>query len=269
MSNEQLEEVSLFGDNPDEIESAVTKASGEEETVVEDSSFKVPEKFQGKSFEDVVEAYTNLEQDHGRKANEVGELRKLTDEILRQQVTQPQQQQQQEDVYYNEDVGLDDFFDDPSAAVDKAVNNNPRLRAIEDAIQREAHDKSYAALKTKHADVEEVVNSPEFSQWVNQSPARQRMFQEAHSGYDAGLASELLDFYKSSHKMSIDDAREYRDNTASEGLKAATVERGSSNSSVKKVFRRADLIRLKIEQPTRYSAMEGEIQRAYAEGRVK
>jgi hypothetical protein len=52
-------------------------------------------------------------------------------------------------------------------------------------------------------------------------------------------------------------------------MKAAQVDVGGSGESSKRVYRRADLIRLKMTDPARYEALNDEILSAYAEGRVK
>jgi len=54
-------------------------------------------------------------------------------------------------------------------------------------------------------------------------------------------------------------------------LKAANTgnARGSSEGSRKKVYRRADIIKLMKTDPERYQALSNEIFQAYAEGRVK
>lgn len=262
MSNEVLEEVKLFDDDDKPVEQAV-------EPVVEpteEPTFEVPKKFQGKSFEDVVEAYTNLEKENGRKANEVGELRKLTDEILKQQVIQPARQA--EDI--NEEVSVDDFFDSPSEAVNKALANNPRLKQMEERLQRDAQRSTHQELLQRHSDADELVASPEFVSWVQSSPTRLEMFRQSHNNLDVDMADDLLNVFKTTKQISTDEAKVERDAIAAEGLKNASVERGSSNSEGKKpVYLRAELIRLKIEQPGKYAAMGDEIRSAYADGRVK
>jgi hypothetical protein len=45
--------------------------------------------------------------------------------------------------------------------------------------------------------------------------------------------------------------------------------RGSAEGSRKKVYRRADIIKLMKTDPERYQALSEEILRAYSEGRVK
>ena len=52
-------------------------------------------------------------------------------------------------------------------------------------------------------------------------------------------------------------------------MAAAGVDVGGSGESSRKVYRRADLIRLKMTDPQRYESLSDEIMAAYAEGRVK
>jgi hypothetical protein len=52
-------------------------------------------------------------------------------------------------------------------------------------------------------------------------------------------------------------------------MKAAQVDVGGTGESSKRVYRRADLIRLKMTEPDRYDALSEEIIKAYQEGRVK
>ena len=87
---------------------------------------ELPNKFKGKSVEDIVSSYENLEKELGRKGQEIGELRKLTDGILQQQLTTTQngtEAQEEEDT---------DFFDDPDLAVNKAIENHPKFREFEE-----------------------------------------------------------------------------------------------------------------------------------------
>ena len=52
-------------------------------------------------------------------------------------------------------------------------------------------------------------------------------------------------------------------------MKAAQVDVGGSGESSKRVYRRADLIRLKMTDPQRYETLSDEIMQAYSEGRVR
>ena len=52
-------------------------------------------------------------------------------------------------------------------------------------------------------------------------------------------------------------------------MKSVQVDSGGTGESSKRVYRRADLIRLKMNDPARYDALSDEIMSAYQEGRVK
>ena len=81
---------------------------------------------------------------------------------------------------------------------------------------------------------------------------------------------KIIDLYKGTSQMKTDAAIEARDEKASESLKLATNEKGGKKSSKsKKVYKRTELIKLKIHDPRRYESMSTEINAAYAEGRVK
>lgn len=255
---QELEDVNLFEKEKPLTETPLTDA-------ITDDAFEIPEKFIGKSTEDVIKSYQNLEQDHGRKSNEIGELRKLTDEILQQQVAsgKPEITEQRNE------VGFDDLIEDPHAAIEKVLSANPRLAALEQNIQTTARANAHSAVLEKHGDADTIVTSPEFQNWLAENHGRQRMFAEASNNLDSGMANSILDMYKSSANMSTKEAVELRDTKAKEGLKRATNEKGNRHSSRKPVYKRAELIQMKVNEPDRWLAMGDDIREAYADGRVR
>lgn len=259
---EVIEEVSLFEDGKPEVK--VVEDAAPEAAAAPTS---IPEKFQGKSLEDVVESYVNLEKEYGNKANEVGELRKLTDQILQNHAAPAQATPVEEQV--NNDVGFDDFIDNPTQAVDRVLDANPRLQRLEASLQDREHEIARNALLAKHEDADAVVASPEFLNWAQESAGRLRMLQDAHNGNDAALAGDLIDTFKATRQAATDIAIDERDAIAAGALQKASVTTGSVPADTKKVYRRSELIDLKIRDPQRYTAMSQEITKAYAEGRVK
>ena len=169
----------------------------------------------------------------------------------------------------NDEVGFDDFIDDADSAVDKVLQRNPRLQKLEQSLEQQATDLSRKALLSRHEDADAVVASPEFQSWVQESPSRLRILQEAHLNRDVDTASDVLDMYKVTRKVATEEAVIERDAGAKEALRKATVEKGHAPANVRKVYRRAELIHMKIHQPSRYEAMSKEIHLAYAEGRVR
>lgn len=255
----------IFDDLIEEEGTPVEELAEQAASEVEQEEDAIPEKFKGKSAKDIAESYTNLEREYGKKAQEIGELRKLTDQILQQQITQTTNKETPKE----EAIEDADFFVDPQKAVQRAIENHPKIKQYEQQTamaQRQANLERFAA---KHSDYEEVLKEEDFQKWVGSSPVRQRLFAQANSNYDFEAADEIFGQYKE-RKQLINSAKQQHSDNREAALKSASVPSGNSSSETsKKVYRRSDLIRLKMTDPTRYDALNDEIQLAYREGRVK
>src|SRR6056300_532132 len=109
-------------DTQDTIENPI-----EEEEQPQEPESTVPEKYQGKSVEELVQMHQELEKFSGKQSTEVGELRKVVDDYIQSQTQlsnqqAPQQQQQTDD---EDDV---DFFVDPKTVVRRAIDNHPKIK---------------------------------------------------------------------------------------------------------------------------------------------
>ena len=243
------------------------EASGEDTVETADAEtevieYAIPTKFQGKSVEDIVGAYENLEKELGRKGQELGELRKLSDDFLRQQVSTKQQETTE-----NEPV---DFFDNPEAAVSKILENHPQLREMKEQQLSATRGATQKSLETTHPDYLNIVQDGEFQDWVNESKFRKELFKQA-DGYDFEAANELIGTWKERQMISkTKEVNVTKEEKRKAGLKAGKTESRSSVESTagKKIYRRADLIRLKQTDPNRYEAMQDEIYQAYVDKRV-
>ena len=233
-----------------------------ETTVVEDT-FELPGKFQGKTEKDIAKAYVELEKELGRKANEVGELRKLTDEYLRRELTKasptPAKEEEEES----------DFFEDPKKAVKKAVESDPKIRELEERLAAKERKEALSEFTKKHPDYQEVGNDSEFHDWVAKSKYRTNMYVRADS-MDLEAADELLDLWKDFKKVKAASSAEQEiTEKRKRDLKAASGETSSTGEGRKKVYSRVELMRLRVNDPDKYNSMQQEIIDAYREGRVK
>jgi hypothetical protein len=244
-----------------ELEAEEQKQSTE---AVEQQVSEVPEKYKGKSLEDIVKMHQEAEKLIGRQAQEVGEVRRLADELLKQQLSQKQSQAQPQET--TQEV---DFFEDPKTAVQKAVSQHPDVLAAKQAAQQLRAMQTQQALAAKHPDYSQVVQDGEFIEWVKASPMRLNMFAIANAQYDFAAADELLSTFKQIRTAKTQQTQELGQQTRKQNLKSAAVDVGGTGESSKKVYRRADLIRLRMNDPSRYEALQDEIMAAYAEGRVK
>lgn len=224
---------------------------------------KIPDKYRGKSLEDIVTMHQEAEKLIGRQAQEVGEVRRLADELIKQQLST--KQATQPPVVENEI----DFFEDPKSAIQKAVANHPDVLAAKQASSQLKQIQTQAMLNKKHPDFAEIVRDGEFIEWVKASPMRLNIYAMADANYDFNAADELLTTFKQIRTSKTQQTTDAGNAVRKQNLTAAAVDVGGTGESSKKTYRRADLIRLRMTDPARYEAMEPDIMAAYAEGRVR
>jgi len=264
MSRAQLIDERPEEDNneTDAVEQQETFESHEEEVAQPESN--IPEKYQGKSLEEVVQMHQEAEKLMGKQSSEVGELRKVVDDYIQAQLSQqqaPQQQQEEDDI---------DFFTDPKTAVSRAIENHPKIREAEEYTQQYKKQATMAQLKANHPDMQEILQDGKFAEWVQGSKIRTQLFVQADQQYDYDAANELFSLWKERNQVAQQtaavekQARKQQLKTASTGNA-----RGTGEGTRKKVYRRADIIKLMKTDPERYQALSQEIFNAYAEGRVK
>ena len=245
------------------LEALAVEEEVEQEEIQEPEAQELPKKFQGKSSSEIAEAYENLEKELGRKGQEIGELRKLTDSYLQSQIsTQSQQTTTTEEV---------DFYDNPEQAVRQIIDNHPRFREFSEQNKQQQAALTAQQLEKAHPDFQQVITDGGFQEWINGSKVRQRLYKEADS-YDFDAANELLTNWKERQMISktkeVNESKKTKRNTAMKTGEGVSRASGESTAG-KKIYRRADLIRLKQTDPKRYQSLEDEIYEAYAEGRVK
>lgn len=225
---------------------------------------KIPEKFRNKSIEEIVSSYQELERFSGKQAQEIGEVRKLADELIKRDFQKQAPKEEPEEEF--------DFFVDPKKAVERVVANHPKLKQAEEKVAHYERMENLRRLQQAHPDMQQVVGEGDFMEWVKKSKIRTSLFVKADQEFDFDAADELLSTYKELRgKKSVTQSQEAQEiqNEADRTLKKASVSAGSSQEVSKKIFRRADLIKLRLQDPERYELLENEIMQAYAEGRVR
>jgi len=229
---------------------------------------EVPEKYKGKSVEDLVQMHQELEKFSGKQSTEVGELRKVVDDYIQTQLSvqqAPQQQQYQDD--NDDDV---DFFVDPKTAVSRAIDNHPKIKEAQAYTQQYKQQATLAQLKSAHPEMEQILQDPKFAEWIKGSKVRTQLFVQADQAYDYDAANELFSLWKERNQVVQQTAQAEREARKSSVKTASTGNaRGTAEGSRRKVYRRADIIKLMRTDPERYQSMSDELLKAYAEGRVR
>jgi len=222
---------------------------------------ELPEKYREKSLDEIVKMHQEAEKLIGKQAQEVGEVRKLADELIKQNLGSRQQTRQEEPEV--------DFFENPQKAVQRTVDNHPDILAARQVTLEMKRAQIQQRLAQEHPDFGDIAKDQDFANWVKSSPVRIRIFEQADSGYDFDSANELLSTYKQLRSVKQKQTSDDGEVTRRQNLRAVGVDVGGSGESSKKVYRRADLIRLKMQDPNRYDALSDEIMAAYQEGRVR
>lgn len=269
--------IDLFADGADEAlvdEVVIEDTAGEE--LEEDegkeapaAASAIPSKFVGKSAEEIAASYEQLEREFGRRGNELGELRKITDDILKAQLS-PTKQAESEDGITSETL-----LDDPQAAIDRAIANSPEVKALRADKAETASNVALERLKTDHPDAGAVIASPDFNAWINAIPSRAARYAKADNVQDFDVANELIATFKEVHPVSTPTPEQTAAADAArqaelDGVRGAKP--GASNPGTKqkgKILLRADLMRLRQSDPDRYNRLGPQIEKAYAENRVR
>ncbi len=242
-----------------------------------------PDKYAGKSREQIREMHQNLEQSYGRMANDLGQQRKMSDEIIALK--------RREDLATNTPNTV--VSDDPDLEVtsaellEKPGETLTRIlrqeRDANEARQRSRDDQMEARLAardfdSKYPDGAATANDPNFIAWVQKSPLRGRTAQLAAAG-DHVSAAALLDEYTLSTKpaptVTTDDAGNKVVQAEIAAAKTVGLESGASSTDAGetkgKIYSRAALMEIRLHKPHIYKdeAFQAEILKAYAEDRVR
>jgi hypothetical protein len=255
------------------------KASDREEKKLEQD--ETPEKYRGKSIEDVIQMHQNAERKIGQTGNELGQYKQLTDQLLdlkrRDDLAKGGAEAEEEDEPLPK-ITQTEILDDPDTAIGKAIE--ARLSRVERKREQKAEATQAEQLQTafaaRHPDAQEIAQDPEFQEFVNKSQSRQMLAAAALNAGNLFAANTILDEWKASRSQNSDESSEDEntDPNLEEARKASTLSTGASNTKdapTGKVYNRLDLIRLKLEDPEAYGSevFQQEIMKAYAEGRVR
>lgn len=259
---------------PEGIEAEIQEAG---EAQAERATLDVPEsvlkRFEGKSQEDVLNSYAQLEQKFSEQGNKMGELRKSFDDYVVLQSQAPSEPTP-EPAPAPEPVTVDDLYENPENAVARVVEaqTGDKLKALEEELQAVRQERAINQFDKAHPDARATVQTDEFAEWVQASPYRLRLAKQANA-FDIEAANELFGLYDDSQGRR-DDINEAAQREAA--LRDATLESSSPGTpTMEETFSRSDIINHKLrakqgdsESQVWLSKNGAKINQAYQEGRV-
>lgn len=171
----------------DEIDEAAQNAQNREA----DNS-GIPERFRGKSVEDVARSYEELEKAYSKQGNALGELRQTVDEFMKLQSEALKPKNPQEEA---KPVTVDDLYEDADASIGRVVDKTvgSRIERLERELAQERYNNGLTVFDNNYKGWRDAVVSPEFREWVQGSSYRTRLAAEASQGLSLDSANALLE----------------------------------------------------------------------------
>lgn len=237
-------------------------------------------RFVGKSTEEIVAMYKNLESHSGRLANRLGQVENQYAGV-QQQVNQLILGKSENDLRKGSgsvEIQPADLMVNPTEAIDRYLQSrqNPEVSALQRRLQELEQQLSQTTFSINHPKAEDVTQDPAFAAWVRQTPLRMRLAQSAAQNNLAD-ADLLLQEWKHTQDAGESQPSNTR-NRAQELARSVTLESSNTSSESgtgqqgkgKKMFRSSDLIALRQRDPDKYESpeLQNEIVKAYLEGRV-
>jgi hypothetical protein len=225
----------------DEIEDEITEAGANAEDRNSGES-SLPERFQGKTPEEIAASYVELEKAYSQQGNKLGEMRQTMDQYISnlQSDTQTTSSEEADET----PVTIDDLYEDTEGAItraaEKAVGN--RVEALEAELANARLQTRIEVLDNKYGDWRSEVQRPEFLEWVQESPYRVRVAQAADQ-FDMDAAEELLGMYGDRKATTDLQAEVKRDSQ----LRDASLESSSAEAPARETrYSRSDVMDKRI-----------------------
>lgn len=238
-------------ENKAQLEQELSEAQAKPQRNIPENVVK---RFDGKSVEDVLESYSQLEHAYNSRNDEIGTLRKTVNDLVslsaRSNSSETQVRKEPE-----KPVTVDDLYNDTEGTIGSVVEKksektNERIKQLETELQNQKLREQVVGLAARFPKWQEDIQTPAFKEWVNTSTYRQRLASAANA-YDFDAANDLLSAWKEHSKSDEQLVQEQRRDSQ---FRAATLESsGGTFMEASKGFSRNDL------QEKRLAAKRGDL----------
>lgn len=235
---------------------------------------EIPEKYKGKTAAELIEMHRNAESELGRARNEVGTLRRLSDEFLG--IRRAELEQKTVNQPKREPITTDRLLEKPEEVLLSTIHSEIEAKNAE-RDQRTARLEAELAesrFSRQFPNAEKTLTDPAFQDWVRSSPYRQKLALNASQGnFDA--AADLFGLYES---VKTAAPQEPSNNGTAQARKASLARPGGStvagvvpSADGKKIYKREELINMRMYEPEKFYRLSEteDLNTAYREGRVR
>lgn len=252
-------------DLDDEIEDASDAAAQRKDESA------IPERFRGKTPEEIAQSYVELEKLNSRQAQDLGALRRSVDELLS---LKSQESGTGAEATSKKPLSMEDLYEDPDSNIRKVVReeSTDRIEKLEQELYQTKAEKAMAQFTERYPTWQEDVKDPAMLNWIKDRPYRVRLATAADRG-DLDAADELFGTYYDTQKKAEKEEkkRERKQKVQAAGLESA----GAGVPETVERYSRSALMEKRIAAKRGDGAAErwlnthaASISQAYAEGRV-
>jgi hypothetical protein len=200
----------------------------------------IPEKYRGKSVEDIIAMHQAVEQKLSRLGNEVGELRRFreTQELELRKTREPQKKE----------VNVDVLLDNPEEAVETVIGQSSKIRKLEEQLEQLGTQDAKRQFEQSFPNYQQDLQNEQFLEWAMKNPVRRALAQAADR-YDFTAANELWSLWQERQELVGQQEQQKKQQQAAikeKKLRDGTLESGTGNSTeTKKVFSRREIREIK------------------------
>lgn len=244
----------------------------------QEESKQTPDKYRGKSVDDLIEMHQNAERRLSQQGNELGEVRRLADSLIGvKQQTEATAKRAPE----RKPITVEALLDNPDKVLEQKLEESSVAQRADSAATRLDHLESSIAQQkfvSKFPKFQEDINNPDFMEWVKKNDLRANLAANAYQqNFDA--AASLWGLWEEHKEVAGSAASAATKNQARQKLNQARTEKqGASEGAPAKTYSRAKLMALREKvadgDPVATAQWNDEgfqsnLIQAYAENRVK
>lgn len=258
-----------YAQKDDTLDGEITDAQ-EQSQDRKENPVEMPERFVGKTAEEIAASFVELEAAYSKQGNDLGTMRQTVDEYVRLQSEAPEIKEPTP----AEPVSIDDIYDDPDAAVRRVVKEETgdRIAQLEQQLQQERINVQLSGLDTKYPGWKQVAESTDFASWVEANQGRAQLAAQARSNADVGAVDALMDMWNERTQFATQANEAQRDqDLANASLESASPGQPEFDTG----FSRSDLLNKRIaakhgdvEAQAYLTANSEAIHIAYEEGHI-
>lgn len=237
-----------------------------------EKGLEVPEKYRGKSINEVIAMHMEAEKDRSRLGNEVGTLRSMADQLLGLQQEKLKATREQ-----RKPLTADDIINSPEEALERAIVENSEVVATKQELKKLRTEVAQTKFEKAFPNYQKDLEDPEFAEWVKGNKVRVALGVAANSG-DYEAASSLWGLWEE-RRADVADIKTKKKELTRKAEKMGTLEgSGTSGTESEKILSRLELMELNRKanagDPAAKAkwndpAFQAERLRAYAEKRIR